>query len=323
MEIECPDCGARFQSLESVKIFTCPYCGLIFGERVEKDHYYFSLMDRDPYGVLLDFLRRQFGIPSDIASSSSLKVKELHYVPVYFYYLYGRVQGRCRGAGLTRAEESIYIGVVASRSFTDILKNYPFPVRGRRFFTNEIMSMGNYHHPEFSEVDARKYVEELFHNMLYDELRCQCRDVSDVKIEEEKIAFRGLVHYPIYYLEYEYEENRYSSYIDGVDGKIIFTEHPIKIQTRTIQIGVSVILLSVTFLVGLPISMLLASPLPLVSSMFPAIASSIPLLKRSLTRKVSSSELRFLEEESRHITYYLKKMFSMKKTYQLFYGGIG
>lgn len=323
MEVECPDCGARFQSLKSVKTFMCPYCGLIFGERAEKDHYYFPLMDKDPYIVLLDFLRRQFGIPSDIASSSSLKVKELHYVPVYFYYLYGRVQGRCREAGLTIAEESTYMGAVASRSFADILKNYPFPVRGRRFFAKEIMSMGNYHHPEFSEEDVRKYVEGLFHNILYDKLRCQCKDVSEIKIKEEKIAFRGLVHYPIYYLEYEYEENRYSSYIDGVDGKIIFVEHPIKIQTRTIQVGISAILLSVTFLIGLPISMLLVNPLPLVSSMFPAIASSIPLLKRSLTRKVSSSELKLLEEGSRQITHYLKKLFFMKKAYQLFNGGFG
>lgn len=307
MEVACPDCGARFQAPESVKVFTCPYCGLIFGRYAEEDHYYFPSMDRDPYAILIDFLRRQFGIPSDI-SSSSLKVRQLHYIPVYFYYLYGRVLGRCGDAGWTRAEESTYMGVVASRSFRDILRDYPFPIRGRRFFTREIMSTGNYHQPEFGEEEARKYAEDLLHSMLYDELRRQCSDVSEVKVEEVKVAYQGLVHYPIYYLEYMYGGDKYSSYIDGVNGKIIFAEHPIKIQTRAIQIAVSTLLLAIAFLMGLSISSLLGNPLPLISSMIPAIASSIPLLKRSFTKKVSSSELKTLEEESKPITPYLKKI---------------
>lgn len=308
MEVACPDCGARFQVPESVKTLTCPYCGLVFGERAEEDHYYFPLMDRDPYAVLLDFLRRQFGIPSDIASSS-LSMKQLHYIPVYFYYLYGRALGRCGGAGWTRAEESLYAGVVASRNFRDLLTGYPFPVRGRRFFRREIMNMGSYHKPEFGEEDARRYAENLLQDMLRDELRRQCSEVSEVKVEEMKVSFRGLVHYPIYYLEYIYGGVRYSSYIDGVDGKIIIAEHPIRIQTRTMQVAISGLLLSMPFLVGLPISSLMGNPLPFISSMIPAVASSIPLLRRSLTKKVSSSELRIVEEESKPIVSYLKRGF--------------
>lgn len=310
MEITCPECGAKFRVPESVKTFTCPYCGLVFGERAEEDHYYFPPMDKDPYAVLLEFLKRQFGIPSDIASSSSLKVRELHYVPVYFYYLYGKISGQCAGAGWTRAEESIYIGVVASRSFRDILKNYPFPVRGKRFFKKEVASMGNYHQPEFGEEDARRYVENILHEILYDELRRQCSSIREVRVEEIKIAYRGLVHYPIYYLEYVYDKERYSSYIDGVDGKVIFAEHPIKIKTRTTQIAVSMLLLFIALLLGLSISSLLENPIPLISSMIPAASSSIPLLKRSFKKKISSSEIKLIGEEPKPITTYLKKILS-------------
>lgn len=310
MEVACPDCGARFWAPETVKTFTCPYCGLIFGERAEEDHYYFPVMDRDPYATLLDFLRRQFGIPSDISSSSSLKVRELHYVPVYFYYLHGRASGRCGGAGWTRAEESLHVGIIASQSFRNILGEYPFPVRGKRFFKSEIMSRGTYHKPEFGEEVARKNAEKLLHDMLRDELRRQCSEVNEVKIEDMKASFRGLVHYPIYYLEYSYGGDRYSSYIDGVDGKIILAEHPIKIQTRTTQIIVSALLIAIAFSVGLSISLFLENPLPLISSIIPATAASIPLLRRSFTKKITSSELRVIEEKPQNIVQYLRKIFS-------------
>ncbi len=309
MGVVCPDCGARFQFPESVKMFTCPYCGLVFGERVEEDHYYFPLMDMDPYTILLDFLRRQFGIPSDITSSSSLRMRQLHYIPVYFYYLYGRAVGQCGSAGWTRAEEGRYIGIVASRNFKNILMEYPFPVRGRKFFRKEIMSMGNYHQPEFSEEDARRYAENLLRNMLLNELRRQCSNISEVKTEEMKVAFRGLVHYPIYQLEYVYDGVRYSSYIDGVDGKIIIAEYPIKIQTRTLQIAISSLLLAIPFLVGLPISSIFGSPLPFIFSIIPAAASSTPLLRRSLTKKILSSELKMVGEESKPIFSYMRKIF--------------
>jgi hypothetical protein len=307
MEVECPGCSAKFRAPQSVKTFTCPYCGLVFGERAREDHYYFPIMNNEPYALLLNFLRRQFGIPSDIASSSSLHVRQLHYVPVYFYYLYGRMIGRCSGKGWTEAEEAVYRGVVASRFFRDILEDYPFPVRGKKFFREEIMNMGVYHSPEFSELDARNYVENMLYRMLKDELSRECKNVSEIRVEELKIDFRGLIHYPIYCIEYSYNRGKYTAYIDGVDGKVISAEYPIKLQTKTLQITVSLTLLMLGAFLGLSLSFMLWNPVPFIFSMIPAIGSSIPLLRRSLTKKVKSSEVKMILEEPRPLTAYIRK----------------
>ena len=39
MKVTCPGCGASFEVPETVKTITCPYCGLVFGEKVQEDHY--------------------------------------------------------------------------------------------------------------------------------------------------------------------------------------------------------------------------------------------------------------------------------------------
>lgn len=307
MEVVCPECNARFHVPETVKTFTCPYCGLVFGEKAGEDHYYFPTMKEEPYGVLLNFLKRQFGIPLDIASSSSLRSRELHYVPVYFYYLYGRMIGRCGGRGWISAEELAYKGLVASRAFRELLEDYPFPIRGKRFFRREIMNIGFYHQPEFSEVDARNYVENMLYRMLEEELSRECKKVGEVRVEELKIDFRGLIHYPIYYLEYLYRGEKYSAFIDGVDGKIISAEYPIKIRTKTLQIAISSTLLMLGLLLGFSLSIILGNPLPFIFSIIPAITSSIPLLGRSLTKKIRSSEVKSIIEESKPFETYIRK----------------
>ncbi|MCS7126324.1 MAG: zinc-ribbon domain-containing protein [Aigarchaeota archaeon] len=310
MEVECLECSAKFQVPESVKTYTCPYCGLVFGERSEEDHYYFPVMDDDPQIVLLNFLRRQFGIPSDITSSSSLRVKQLHFIPVYFYYLYGRALARCGRSGWTRAEESIYKGVIASRSFIDILKDYPFPVRGKKFFRKEIMDKGFYHQPEFTEEEARRYAENFLYEIIENELRHHCSNIDEMKVEEVKVNFRGLVHYPIYYLEYTYGGERYSSYLDGVDGKIISAEYPINLRTKTIQIATSALLWAIAFTIGIVVSLIIGNLLPFIFSSIPAVASSIPLLRRTISKKVISSDVKLVEEESKLLITYVKRFLS-------------
>ncbi len=307
MEIVCPGCSARFQVPESVRTFTCPYCGLVFGERVVEDHYYFPVIKEEPYTMLLNFLRRQFGIPSDIVSNSTLKTKYLYYVPVYFYYLYGRMIGRCGGRGWTESEEAAYKGLVASRNFRDIFEDYPFPVRGKKFFRKEIMNIGFYQQPEFPEDEARNYVKAYLHKILEDELFRECKNLKEVSVEELRVDFRGLIHYPIYYLEYLYDDQTYSAYLDGVDGKIISAEYPIKLQTKTLQMIIGSLLLTCSIVFGLALSLIVGNPLPFIFSIVPAISSSTPLLTRSLTKKVISSEVKIIQEESRPFTKYLKK----------------
>ncbi len=308
MRVECPSCGASFTVPSTAKTVTCPYCGLIFGERGQEDHYYFPVMGEEPYSILLNFLRRQFGAPSDIASSSTLTRRDLHYVPVYFFYLYGVAEAGCGRGRVTRAEEGVYRGVVASSMFEELLRDYPFPIRGKRFFRSNIMSMGMYHEPEFGGEEAYRKADSLLNHLIMTELRKQCRRPRNVRWRERKIEYRGLVHYPIYHVEYLYHGQRYSAYIDGSDGKVIVAEHPIKLGTRAIQLAVSGGLIAAALILGIPLSYLAGSPLPTVFSLAAASASSAPLLKRTVSLKIKASELKTIKGESESFTSYLRRL---------------
>ncbi len=308
MDVECPSCGARFAAPATAKTLTCPYCGLIFGERGEEDHYYFPVIKEEPYRILLNFLRRQFGIPADIAASSNLTRRDLHYIPIYFFYLYGFAEAGCGRARLTRAKEGVYRGIIAASMFEELLRDYPFPVRGKRFFKSDIMRVGIYHEPEFGKDEAYRRAEDVLQRMVMHELKKQCRRPRDVRWKESRIEYRGLIHYPIYHLEYIYDDQRYSAYIDGSDGKVIVAEHPVKLEARVMQLAVSGGLLIMAFMAGLPLSYIVGSPLPAIFSLVAASASSIPLLKRTFSLKVKASELKKIKEGHDSFTSYLRKL---------------
>jgi len=296
--VKCPGCGAVFRAPETARTFTCPYCGLVFGEKKpEEDHYYFPVIREEPYGILLRYLQRQFGAPSDIALNSSLRARTLHYVPVYFYYIYGRAAGDCGRRGWTEAEEGAYIGVVASRRFAELLRDYPFPVRGKRFFSEEVYELGEYHEPEFGEDEARRKAEDKLSTLIYGELGKQCSDIRRIEERERRVEYRGLVHYPVYHLIYSYGGVTYQAYIDGSDGKVITAEHPLKLQARAVQLAVSAALFIIAFIVGAAFSMSAGTFIPLIPPIIAAAVTSIPLLKRTIARKITTSELKTVEGE--------------------------
>ncbi len=302
MEVKCPGCGATFKVPEDTRTYTCPYCGLVFGEKKPgEDHYYFPAIREEPYSLLLRYVQRQFGVPSDIALNSSLRRRELHYVPVYFYYVYGRVSGECGRYGWTEAEEGAYIGIVASERFSKLLEDYPFPVRGKKFFSQEVYRLGRYHEPEFDEAEARRRAERKLDELLRGELRKQCKSLRGVKEHARRVEYRGLIHYPIYHLSYAYGGSLYQAFIDGSDGKIILAEHPLKLQTRILQLSVAAGLIFLALAMGGLISLGSGSLIPLIPPLLTSIITSIPLLKRTVSRKVTASELKALGREAPHL----------------------
>ncbi|WP_367884583.1 hypothetical protein [Thermococcus sp. JCM 11816] len=101
MEVTCPPvCSATFKVPDTVTVATCPYCGgatfkVESGEKVGGEHFFFPPMREDPAGKLLKFLSRQYGAPPADIVDARITKKELHWVPVYFFYLHGggQVQG--------------------------------------------------------------------------------------------------------------------------------------------------------------------------------------------------------------------------------------
>lgn len=299
MKATCPGCGATFEIPETVKTITCPYCGLVFGERIREDHYYFPAIREEPYKILLGFLKRQFGIPVDIELNSSLLDQKLHYVPVYFYYMSGKAAGIC-GRRETTAYVCHHGGIVASTDFQGLLADYPFPIRGKRFFKRELEEFEGYHEPEFGEDRSRELAEEMLKRKLMNELHKQCEDLDRVIFEDLRLDYRGLVHYPIYHLKYSYKGESYEAYLDGSDGKVILAEHPLKFETRVIEILTAVGVTLAALALGLIFSSIAHTIIPLLTSLIPAIASSFPLLKRGVKLRITASELKTLtEEESR------------------------
>ena len=296
MKVTCPGCGAAFEVPETVKTITCPYCGLVFGERVRGDHYYFPVIREEPYRILLGFLKRQFGIPIDIELNSSLLDQKLHYVPVYFYYMSGKATGIC-GRRETAAYVCHHGGVVASTDFQGLLANYPFPIRGKRFFKKELEKFEGYHEPEFSEDRSRELAEEMLKWKLMEELHKQCEDLDQVIFEDLRLDYRGLVHYPIYYLKYSYKGESYEAYLDGSDGKVILAEHPLKLEMRVIEISTAIGIILAALAIGFILSSMIHTIIPMLTSIIPAMASSFPLLKRGVRFRVTASELKVLTEE--------------------------
>ena len=296
MKVTCPGCGASFEVPETVKTITCPYCGLVFGEKVREDHYYFPAIREEPYRILLGFLKRQFGIPIDIELNSSLLDQKLYYVPVYFYYMSGKATGIC-GRRETVAYVCHHEGIVASTGFQGLLADYPFPIRGKRFFKKELEKFEGYREPEFGEDRSRELAEEILKRKLVNELHKQCEDLDRVIFEDLRLDYRGLVHYPIYHLKYSYKGKSYEAYLDGSDGKVILAEHPLKLETRIVEISTAIGIISAALVIGSILSSMIHTIIPMLTSIIPAVASSFPLLKRGVELRATASELKVLTDE--------------------------
>ncbi len=303
MEVTCPHCSAVFTVPDTVKTVTCPYCGLVFhiGEEgkyeVSKvDHYYFPLDERDPYELLLKFVSRQYGSPADIASASSLTKRVLHYVPVYFFYLHGSaIVKPFLSNRRTRVEVVKYLGIPAiGGKLGLLLEDYPFPIRGKRFFEEDVKRAGVFHEPLFDAEEAKKKAEFFLTSALLDEARKSCSSISDLQEESKNVEYRGLVHYPVWELAYTYKGETYEGWIDGADGRIILVEHPITVAIRATQIAIGIGLITAGLVVGGFTSIIFHSILGIVGGIAAGFAGAIQPLIRSVEVKVKASQVREL-----------------------------
>ena len=226
MEVTCPTCSATFKVPDTVSVATCPYCGTTFhihtGSEVQEEHFFFPPMKKDPAGLLLKFLSRQYGAPADITGAKVLK-KELHWVPVYFFYLHGKSTVK------ESVEEVEFLGIPAGSPFKTLLMNYPFPVRGKRFFDEAVVKKGKYYEPEMKREEA----EAIAHSRLENALRKEASEEGSSAGELElTVRFQGLVHYPLWEVHYEYGGETFVNFVDGTDGRVIRGEYPLMSGAR-------------------------------------------------------------------------------------------
>ncbi len=225
MEVTCPVCSATFKVPDTVTVATCPYCGATFkiesGEKVG-EHFFFPPMKEDPAGKLLKFISRQYGAPADIVDARVTR-KELHWVPVYFFYLHGKSKYK------ETVEEVRFLGIPAGSPFKTLLMNYPFPVRGKKFFDESIVKKGKYYEPEMPREQAEEIARSNITTALQQEAREEGSPTGELELE---VVFQGLVHYPLWEVHYEYNGGNFVNFVDGTDGRVVRAEYPLMSEAR-------------------------------------------------------------------------------------------
>ncbi|MEO2152259.1 MAG: hypothetical protein ABGW50_06360, partial [Thermococcus sp.] len=218
-------------------------------------------MRKDAGGVLLKFLSRQYGAPADITGAKITK-KELHWVPVYFFYLHGRSRL------WPTVEEVQFMGIPAGSPFKTLLEGYPFPIRGKVFFSEDVVKKGHYYEPEVPKEKAEELARVALINALIGEARQEDKSVSEDELELE-IRYLGLVHYPLWELRYEYAGKEYWGYVDGTDGRIISAEYPLESGARKKASAMAMGVIGAGAVLGFIASAIFGTPFGLLGGLIP------------------------------------------------------
>jgi len=309
MKVKCPVCYAEFNVPDTVTTVTCPYCGATFIIKRDKvmaykeGHFYFPLDKRDPFDLLMRFIERQYGAPADIRSFSSQIKRDLYFIPVHFFYIYGKakVYGDSKKFGniVVNVEELDYIGIPAVNTpEARLLNGYPFPIRGKRFFEENIKKKGIYYDPKIDKKTAEEIAQKTLYEILNNEAKQSIDHMRNILYENIIVDYRGLVHYPLWRIIYRYKGKEYVGYVDGATGIIIQTEHPLTTKGRIEQFGIALLLIGI----GLALGVLLYTmkhELASFASFISGFVSAFPALTRSVSLKVQASELQEMDEKKK------------------------
>ncbi|ACS33247.1 zinc ribbon domain-containing protein [Thermococcus gammatolerans] len=285
MEVTCPTCSARFKVPDTVSIATCPYCGTTFhvqtGEESKVDHFFFPPMREDPAGKLLKFLSRQYGAPADIVDAKVTK-KELHWVPVYFFYLHGRSKSR------ETVEEVEFLGIPAGSPFKTLLAEYPFPIRGKRFFDEAVVKKGKYYEPDVDREEAERIARSRLESALKKEASEESAYAGELELN---VKFQGLVHYPLWEIHYEYGGERFVNFVDGTDGRVIRAEYPLMSEARKKATLLGSGVIGSGLILGIIASAVGGSPWGIIGGLAGGVAGGIGIFMKGSVKKRTVSEV--------------------------------
>ena len=284
MEVQCPTCSAKFKVPDTVSVATCPYCGTTFKLETREEvgeHFFFPPMRKDAGGVLLKFISRQYGAPADITGAKITK-KELHWVPVYFFYLHGR------STRWSTIEEVRFVGIPAGSPFQEMLKDYPFPIRGKRFFDEAIVRKGKYYEPKMSREEAEAMARSIMESALRSEASQEDKSLGGVEIE---VKYQGLVHYPLWEVHYEYGGRSFAGYVDGTDGRVVQAEYPLMSGARKKASLLGAGVLAAGLVIGIIAAGVYGSAWGLIGGLIPAGAGAFGIFRKGSVKRRKVSEV--------------------------------
>lgn len=281
--MKCSHCGAEFKVPSEVTTAVCPYCGTTINletKEVEAEHYAFPVIydTGNAYQKLKSIVSRQFGAPANLSKASSLKFRQLHYLPLYVFFVEG--SALCEEAEVIEAESVAVSGLTILP--LEMPVNYRFPVRGRMYFKPSLIEAGRYYTPNMSKEEAEKIAKMRVYYRILGEVNLACPG-APIKID---CRYEGLVHYPIWELEYSYDNEKFKGIVDAVCGEVFYAEYPMSTFHRTLALGLAVGMILGGLIVGIGVGLLLKSAaISAIGGLITGIVGAIPPLTRSSFRR--------------------------------------
>ena len=248
--LQCPYCGARFEVPETVTIAVCPYCGTTVWQatgEIFKEHYMFTLAIE--YNKAFDNVRRiaqrQFAAPEDIEEEARPEAGKIHFLPLYLYQV--KVRAECPDNPEAGLEEEYRVVLALKESIPGFPTSYPFPVRGRKFFEPATLERGKYYQPD---INPKEFLEKVSEKARRKALREAYNSCPNPKLVDET-KWIGIVHFPVWEIEYSYSGNRFRALVDGSEGNVIYLEYPIGTKERGVLLSIGIGGIIASLLLGL------------------------------------------------------------------------
>ncbi len=237
--LQCPYCGARFEVPETVAIAVCPYCGTTVWQatgEIFKEHYMFelSIEYNKAFDIVRKIAQRQFAAPEDIAKTIQPAAGRIHFIPLYLYQV--KVRAECPNNPEAGLEEEYRVSLAMKNPPRGVPRSYPFPVRGRRFFEPATIERGKYHQPD---IDPKELLEEVSSRARTRALREAYNSCSNPRIIDET-KWLGIVHFPVWDIEYSYKGKKYKALLDAAEGSVIYLEYPIGVKERGVLLSAGI-----------------------------------------------------------------------------------
>ena len=236
MKVRCPYCGAEYEAPDYAQYLVCPYCGTVLREgKVFESVYIFEprLDKTAAFNKALSF--KPWASPRDLATSAAPSGAELHFVPLYLYYVYFE----------PLKELATYATALAlEKPQFYIPEEYQFPARWRTAFKPSLERRAVFHQPQLNpdkawERASKKYLREA-------------RDYASAfkTAVTDKTSFEGIVYYPFWVLKYSYKGKEYSAVVDAAEGDVVYMEYPVSGRGRAASLAIAGIILGGSALIG-------------------------------------------------------------------------
>ncbi|MGQ9478687.1 MAG: hypothetical protein ACUVQ0_01530 [Thermoproteota archaeon] len=292
--VTCLNCNATIAIPQEASIVVCPYCGHTFEVYTGKkwEYYMFPayIDSSSAWRRVMQFILRRYGVPSDFNAEANMRSAELYNVPYHVFSC--RAYSSCSYGGRYASYiETRSVSISAARTGTwldSFTRELSFSVRGRGFFDPRQAQRSRFYMPTMSFQEAYDIAHSLIISQAAYEARRSCSGFREV--DKVEVNYLGLVHYPLWLMEYTYRNSFYRILMDASGGRILFVEYPLSSRSRRVLLAGSLGLLAMGILSGLLAAAVL-SPLGLIGGLASSVIVASPLLAKALSIKVKGSEV--------------------------------